>query len=84
MYDLAYDNRIEKDLRAVPHAFRRVILERVERLATEPRRHHVEMMSDMDGYRLRVGEYRVLFTIDDHRKLVTVYRIRHRRDAYRW
>ena len=84
MYDLAYDNRIEKDLRVVPHAFRRVILERVEQLATEPRRHHVEKMSDMEGYRLRVGEYRVLFTIDDHRKLVTVYRIRHRRDAYRW
>ena len=40
-------------------------------------------MTGVDGYRLRVGDYRVLFTIDDHAKRVTIYRILHRRDAYR-
>jgi mRNA interferase RelE/StbE len=37
----------------------------------------------MEGYRLRVGDYRILFTIDDVAKEVRVYRLKHRKEAYR-
>ncbi|HEY1269284.1 MAG TPA: type II toxin-antitoxin system RelE/ParE family toxin [Candidatus Binatia bacterium] len=40
-------------------------------------------MQGGDGYRLRVGDYRVLYTIDDETKRVFVYSIAHRREAYR-
>ena len=83
MYRLVYDQRIEKDLRPIPAPQRRIILQWIEPLATEPRRPQVEKLTGVDGYRLRVGDYRVLFTIDDRVKLVTIYRIKHRREAYR-
>ena len=83
MYRLAYDQRVEKDLHRIPKSQRRLLLQRIELLPTEPRRPQVEKLTGLEGYRLRVGDYRVLLTIDDARKLVTIYRILHRREAYR-
>ena len=84
MYRLFYDLRIEKDLRPVPASYRRLILQRLALLARDPRPTQVEKLTARaEEYRLRVGDYRVLFTIDDAAKAVTIYRIRHRRDAYR-
>ena len=36
-----------------------------------------------DGRRIRIGDYRILYRIDDANHIVTIYRIRHRREAYR-
>ncbi len=83
MYSLAYDRRIERDLSRIPAQQRRVILRRIEQLAADSRGRQVEKLSGMEGYRLRIGDYRVLFTIDDRRKRVIIYRIVHRREAYR-
>ena len=83
MYALTYDRRIEKDLRPLPRPQRELILSKLERLTIEPRHAQVEKLEGIEGYRLRVGDYRALFTIDDRNRLVTIRRIRHRRDAYR-
>ena len=83
MYHLVYDRQIEKDIRRIPRVLRSTILVRIEQLSTEPRRPQVEKLSGIDGYRLRIGDYRVLFTIDDARHVVTIYRVLHRREAYR-
>ncbi len=83
MYQLLYDRRIERDLRPIPAAQRRHLVRRIEQLAVQPRHPQVQKLHDVDGYRLRVGDYRVLFTIHDRLKLVTIYRILHRREAYR-
>ncbi len=37
----------------------------------------------IEGYRFRVGRYRILYDIDQTAKTVTIYGIRHRKDAYR-
>ena len=83
MYQLRYDRRIDKDLRSVPPVVLPMLLKKIEQLAAAPRRMGVEKLEFISGYRLRVGDYRVLFDIDDTRKIVTVYRIKHRREAYR-
>ncbi len=83
MYSLAYDRRIERDLRRMPAQQRRLILRRIEQLAADPRGRQVEKLSGMEGYRLRIGDYRVLFTIDVRGKRVIIYRIVHRREVYR-
>jgi len=83
VYDLIYDQRITKDIRRIHPLQRRLILHRIEQLASQPRRPQVEKLTGLDAYRLRVGDYRILFTIDDRARRVTVYRILHRRDAYR-
>lgn len=83
MYTLIYDRRIEKDLRRVEKEQRLRMLARLESLTVNPRSPQVEKLAGSEGYRLRVGDYRVLFTIDDRAQTITVYRIRHRREAYR-
>jgi mRNA interferase RelE/StbE len=42
-----------------------------------------KMHSTEERWRLRVGDYRILYEIDDRRSQITVYRVRHRREAYR-
>jgi mRNA interferase RelE/StbE len=63
---------------------RRRIVERIGALATEPRPNGMEKLAGYDDrYRVRQGNYRVVYLIDDSRLEVTVYKVGHRRDVYR-
>jgi mRNA interferase RelE/StbE len=70
-------------LRAIPLHFRRKILATAKRLQSEPRGGGIKKLEGGSGYRLKIGVYRILFEIDDAAKTVKIYRIRHRKDAYR-
>jgi mRNA interferase RelE/StbE len=72
-----------KDLEVVAAKDRRRIVDRIQALATEPRPPGVEKLSGAEKYRVRQGDYRILYTIDDGAKTVVVVKIGHRRDAYR-
>ena len=53
-------------------------------LYNEPRPRNTKKLSGTDSkWRIRVGEYRILYEIDDYRKIVRIYRIAHRREVYR-
>ena len=52
-------------------------------LAEDPRPPASRKLSNRDGYRVRVGDYRILYTIDDGVLLVVVVTVGHRRDVYR-
>jgi mRNA interferase RelE/StbE len=52
-------------------------------LENDPRPYGVKKLQGEEAYRLRVGDYPVLYTIDDTEMLVTIYAIGHRRDVYR-
>jgi mRNA interferase RelE/StbE len=56
----------------------------MEGLAREPRPHnHIKLASSSDSYRIRVGDYRVIYQIDDRAHSVRVTVIGHRREVYR-
>jgi mRNA interferase RelE/StbE len=59
------------------------IAQALQTLATSPRSHQSIKLSGGEGYRLRSGDYRILYEIDDLNKKVEIYRIKHRREAYR-
>lgn len=52
-------------------------------LASEPRPPGSRKLSGRDAYRVRVGDYRIIYTIDDPKRIVVVVLIGHRRDVYR-
>ncbi|OGR97360.1 MAG: hypothetical protein A2V88_06955 [Elusimicrobia bacterium RBG_16_66_12] len=52
-------------------------------LQKEPRPPGAKKLSGVDGYRVRKGDDRILYTIDDAGRLVRVYRVGHRKDVYR-
>ncbi len=60
------------------------VIEAIDRLGEQPRPIGVRKLAGADNtYRVRVGEYRIVYTIDDSRQIVTIDRVRHRSDAYR-
>lgn len=61
----------------------RRILDTVASLGAEPRPHGVQKLAAEGGYRVRVGDYRIVYEIADAAQTVIITRIRHRRDVYR-
>lgn len=52
-------------------------------LAADPRPRSSEKLAGLEAYRVRAGDYRVIYEVDDRMRLVIVSRIRHRREVYR-
>jgi mRNA interferase RelE/StbE len=83
MYTLLAKPTVEKDLRAIRPEDLVVLNEKIKSLAERPRQHKTEKLKGVEGYRLRVGKYRILYGIDDETKTVTIHRVQHRREVYR-
>jgi mRNA interferase RelE/StbE len=82
-YSLFLKPSAVKELEALPLAQRRRVVTRIRGLGVEPRPHGSEKLSAEEKYRVRLGTYRVLYTIDDKKHEVVVVKIAHRREAYR-
>ena len=83
-YRIEVAPRAVRELRALPQAVRRRVGRRILALARDPRPYGSRKLEGMeDLYRLRVGDYRVVYRIEDGVLLVLIVRVRHRRDAYR-
>lgn len=82
-YRLLIKRSAVKELEALPAKDRRRIVPRIEGLASEPRPHGCEKLSGLEQYRVRQGDYRVVYGVDDDARVVIVVKIGHRRDVYR-
>ncbi len=83
MYRILIERRAEKDLDDLPAKIFRQITCSIQKLAENPRLHGSKKLKDSQSdYRIRVGDYRVLYDINDRTKLVRVFRIKHRGQAY--
>ena len=72
-----------KEIEAIPlKKERQKIVERISKLAQNPRPHGCEKLSGQDKYRLRQGRYRILYAIGDRDFLVWVVKVGHRKDVY--
>lgn len=80
-YRLAFKPRVRKDLKALPKEQARRILEKIEALTDNLTGDVKKLTHQTPEYRLRVGDYRVLFEIEED--ILVVYRVLHRREAYR-
>jgi mRNA interferase RelE/StbE len=74
----------ERDLRALPAAILARLDARIRALADNPRPRGAEpIRGRRGGLRVRVGDYHILYTVDDVQQVVTIGRVGHRRDVYR-
>ena len=75
---------LEKDLRSLPKSTIVRVMKQIEELATDPLpRKAIKLEGGEDLYRVRVGDYRIIYGIDRAAKQVTIHYVRHRRDVYR-
>lgn len=82
-YSVRIKRSAAKELESVPLRDRKRIVRRIAGLATEPRPPGCEKLSGEEKYRLRQGNYRILYEIIDQELIVTVVKIGDRRDVYR-
>ena len=74
----------QRDMRRLTKAVHSRILTVLRKLEADPRHRGVKRLVGFEyQWRVRVGDYRVLYEIDDDKRLVHIYRIAHRSDVYR-
>jgi mRNA interferase RelE/StbE len=83
MYQIELRRQAYKDLESISADYARLIARHIDSLEENPRPRDSKKLKGDAGFSLRVGTYRVLYDIDDKTKIVTIYRIQHRREAYR-
>ncbi len=83
MYQIAYKASVAKELRRIPKLELRKIVRRIQSLANEPRGVGCIKLHGEDSiYRLRQGNYRIIYTIDDGVITVLILKVGHRKDVY--
>ena len=82
-YKIIVEGRAEKELRKLPAAIRRRIVDAIDSLAHDPRPASSRKMVGSSGFRMRVGDYRVIYEIKDEIVSIFVIKIGHRREIYR-
>lgn len=83
-YDIVFTRSARKELEQLPADISDRILRKIRELANDPRPHGARKLSGTHGlWRLRVGDYRIVYEILKDAKMLEVGRIRHRRDVYR-
>jgi mRNA interferase RelE/StbE len=82
-YELRVKPSVAKDLRGVPAADLRRILNRIEALRDDPRPPGCEKLGGAELYRVRQGVWRIVYGVDDAAVTVEVVRVGHRGSVYR-
>jgi mRNA interferase RelE/StbE len=82
-YEVLLKRSAERELGGLPHATHDRIVKRIARLGSTPRPAGAVKLQGQDAYRVRVGDYRVLYVVDDARRRIEVIAVGHRREAYR-
>ena len=83
-YKVFLELRAEKDLTKLPREIRARVFPTILDLKRDPRPTGVKKLSAREEcYRLRVGDWRVIYEINTKQKKISIFRIRHRREVYR-
>jgi mRNA interferase RelE/StbE len=83
-FSLQWRKSTRKDLRRIPREAVSRIVAGVEKLADEPLPHGSEKLTGSERtYRIRIGDYRVVYELLRDAKIVEIQRVRHRKDVYK-
>jgi mRNA interferase RelE/StbE len=82
-YTLRIKRSAERELGALPKPDLKRMVGRIQQLAFQPCPLGCQKLSDVEAYRIRQGDYRVVYTVDDKARVVEIIKIGHRREVYR-
>jgi mRNA interferase RelE/StbE len=82
-YEIVFARSARKDLQSLPHNLVERIMEKIELLASNPRPAACKKLRGHSNlWRIRVGEYRIIYGVYDEKLVIDISVIRHRSDAY--
>jgi len=82
-YKILLKHSAVKELEDIPKKDIKKIIKRIQSLALNPRSSGAKKLSDQERYRIRQGDYRIVYSIQDNEFTVHIYKIGHRREIYR-
>ena len=82
-YSIHLKRSAAKEIEALPRKDRVRIIERIGSLSEDPRPPGSTKLSGREAYRIRQGNYRIVYTVGEEDRIVMVSVVAHRRDAYR-
>ena len=82
-YRLFIKPSASKDIEGLPKQDRRKVVAKIQGLAKDPRPRGCERLSGHEQYRLRQGDYRILYSIEEKDLIVAVVKVGHRKEVYR-
>jgi mRNA interferase RelE/StbE len=82
MYELIYSPGALKTLEKLENNVQERIISALERLRIRPESCDIKRLVGMPGYRLRVGDYRIIFDIDKNELKILILKIGHRKNIY--
>ncbi len=83
MFTVYIEEKVNKDLQKIPTSYKRLIFDKIDKILSDNPFPHANNPKKLKGdrvYRLRIGNYRVLYKINDNK--VLVYAVKHRKEAY--
>jgi mRNA interferase RelE/StbE len=80
---LRLTSKAQKELDGLEDKIAFRISQKIYQLENDPFELNSQKLGGGKGYRIRIGDYRVVYTVDKTEKTITIIRIRHRRDVYR-
>jgi mRNA interferase RelE/StbE len=83
MYRVDLRRQAQRALDKLPKSDFQMVIEAVKNLAQTPRPRGIEKVKSTGLWRIRQGDYRIIYAIDDNERLVTIVRVGHRREIYR-
>ncbi|MCB2173880.1 type II toxin-antitoxin system RelE/ParE family toxin [bacterium] len=82
-YKIFFKKSVEKDLKIIPKRDLSKILKKIDSLHVDPRPDGSEKLTGQERYRIRQGNYRIVYSIQDYELTVWVVKVVHRRDIYK-
>ncbi|MEW5933643.1 MAG: type II toxin-antitoxin system RelE/ParE family toxin [Bacillota bacterium] len=82
MYRVLWTSAAERQMGKLPRQVAAALVAAAESLCDNPRPHGAVKLVGRDEWRLREGDYRMIYTVDDARREVTIQVVGHRKDVY--
>ena len=82
LYRVRFKSSVKKDLRSIQKQDVLRILKAIEGLAEDPRPSNPKPLTGRDAWRLRIGQYRAVYTIHEEEILIEIIKVGHRKNVY--
>jgi mRNA interferase RelE/StbE len=82
-YQVILKRSAQKELDHLPQTTHERVINALVSLKNNPRPVGIKKLRGREGYRLRIGDYRILYLVNDYEKEVAIYEIAHRKEVYR-
>lgn len=82
-YTIRWDKKAKEFLEKIDKTNAQRIIKKVNSIVDDPG-HYIEFLVDINGYKLRIGDYRALIGLDEDKKLIDIVLVGHRKDIYQY